>query len=144
MVPGMDGGREDIVGAPGMPAERYIAQILAEICSAAAVHHDSGGVLVRYDSLPEAVTRYIVPHFGISADASVLGAMAHVAERDSKTPMLAFAPDSETKRLSASAAVRTAATHLDATMRQLDALRQRDDRRGEPSAVTSPAGKEQG
>ncbi len=143
MVPGMGGGREEVVGALGMPAERYIAQTLAEICRAAAAHHDSDGLLVRYDSLPGAVTRQIVPHFGIAANDSVLAAMAHVAERDSKTPMLAFALDSETKRLNASAAVRTAAVHLDATMRQLDALRQRDDRRGKPSALTSAAGKEQ-
>ncbi len=143
MVPGMGGVREDIVGAPGTPAELHIGQILAEICVAAAVHHDSDGLLVRYDSLPEAVTRQIVPHFGIAADTSVLAAMAHVAERDAKTPMLAFAPDSESKRLNASAAVRTAATHLDATMRQLDALRQRDYRRGKPSVLTSAAGKEQ-
>lgn len=140
MVPGMGGGREDIVGAPGMSPERHVAQILAEICRAAAAHHDFCGMLVRYDSLPDAVTRQIVPHFGIAADASVLAAMAHVAERDSKTPVLAFTPYSESKRLNASAAVRTAATHLDATMRQLDALRPR----GKPSPLTSATEKEQG
>jgi len=74
-----------------LPAPDYCALVLARIC-AAAVEHESlgGGLFVDYADLPGAVADRVLPHFGITADASGRDAMAAVTANDAKAPERPF------------------------------------------------------
>lgn len=124
MVPGVDGGRYDILDGLTMPREAYIARVLARICEAVVAHVDERGLLVRYENVPDRVTDAIVRHFKLAIDAEERAAMVGRALHDSKTPMMAFAPDGAAKRRAASDAVRAAAeTHVAPVVAVLDAMR---------------------
>lgn len=114
---------DDIYQIPdplSLPAEDYIARVLAKV-SAAAVEHAALGqaLFVDYAALPGALETRILPHFSIAPDPA---AMAR-ATSDAKTPNAPFTPDAEAKRREASEAIRAAAAaHLDDLHRQLTAL----------------------
>jgi hypothetical protein len=111
----------DAADAMSMPAAEYRARVLARICEAALQHADSGALFVDYRELPEALASRILPHFGVAFADADLAAMNKAAQRDAKTPMLPFAPDSESKQSEAGVAIREAAeTWLAALYRELE------------------------
>jgi hypothetical protein len=79
--------------SPPAPREDYVAQVLAEVCSAVLDHLPlGGGRLVNYDALPDAVWTEILPHFGEAACAGDLEAMRRAAEVDAKATHQGFQP----------------------------------------------------
>ncbi|MFN2606686.1 MAG: sulfotransferase family protein [Acidimicrobiales bacterium] len=81
-----------------MAPEDYCARALAGICHAVLGGLDDQALLVDYRQLPDAVHDRIAAHFGIRVTADDRRAMAEVATRDAKNPVLAFEPDGATKR----------------------------------------------
>jgi hypothetical protein len=114
-----------IVGGEDMSGEEYCARAFACICAAVLDQAgQGGGLLIDYASLPGAVEREILSHFGIEADADGRAAMKAAARRDAKAPSLSFAADAEAKQKEASEAVRAAvADHLAEPYRRLEAMR---------------------
>lgn len=85
---------------------------------------EGGGLLVNYRELPEALFATILPHFGVACGEADRAAMTEAARFDAKTPGVAFASDSEAKRMKATEATRAAAARwLDDPYRRLEALR---------------------
>lgn len=111
-------------GSP-VPNADYIARVLARICEAVIEHMSlGGGMLVEYDTLPEAVFTRVLPHFHVEFDAAERAAMLAASLRDAKSPQTVFQPDSEAKRGQADDEIRAAAErHLGAIYGQLNALR---------------------
>jgi hypothetical protein len=125
MIPGSQPDAVFAIPDPlSLPAEQYIARVLARVVRAAIDHADLGdGLFVDYADLPDAVEQRILPHFGIAPDADSLGAARAAAQWDAKSPSFAFEPDAEGKRRDAGDAVRAAsAAHLDEAHRALTAL----------------------
>lgn len=82
----------DVAGEAPLSTEFHIARVLARICEAALAHRAlGGGLFVDYATLPDAVEKVILPHFGIVPDMAENAAMLRTATRDAKTPALAFA-----------------------------------------------------
>lgn len=73
-----------------MPAPEYCARVLGSICEAAA--RGSGGNLVNYHQLPEALFTTILPRFCVPVTDSERTAMQAAARRSSKNPPLPFSP----------------------------------------------------
>jgi hypothetical protein len=107
--------------------EDHIARVLAAICEPVIRHvEETGGLLVDYNELPDAVWTKILPHFGVDCSDGDRDAMMRAPGFNAKTPGFAFTRDVETKQQAATAAVRTAVDlHLGALYRQLEALRTR-------------------
>jgi hypothetical protein len=91
-------------------AEDYYARVLAKVCEPVLRHYgQGGGLLVNYRELPEALFTAILPHFGVACGEADRAAMTEATRYDAKAPGMTFAPDSEAKQRSASAATRAAA-----------------------------------
>ena len=111
--------------ADGVPDEDYCARVLAAVCEGAVRHYpESGGGLVDYRELPEALFTTILPHFGAAVSEAEAAVMRQATARDAKAPELAFAPDGTTKRHAATAAIREVCERrLGPVYRRLEALR---------------------
>lgn len=109
----------------GVPDEDYWARVLAAIGQAALDGYaGGGGLLVDYAQLPDAVHTQILPHFEVMCSEAERAAMDRIALRDAKAPGFAFAPDSDAKRRTATAAVRaTCERRLAEIHARLEALR---------------------
>ena len=112
--------------ADAAPDEDYCARVLAAVCEGAVRHHPrGGGRLVDYRALPEALFTTILPHFGVAVSEAESAPMHQATVRDAKAPQQAFAPDGETKRQAATAAVREICERrLGPVYRRLEALRE--------------------
>jgi hypothetical protein len=106
-------------------AEDYYARVLAKVCEPVLRHYgEGGGLLVNYRELPEALFTAILPHFGVACGEADRAAMTEATRYDAKAPGMTFAPDSEAKQRSASAATRAAAERwLHDPYGRLEALR---------------------
>ena len=128
MIPG---SVERIIPGVGLPealtmsAEEYCARTLASFCEAAIKHADNAnGMLVNYNELPEAALTRVLEHFRVSFDDDELQRMRSVAQFNAKTPQLVFEPDIESKRASATDAIREAAARwVDPLYKQLESMR---------------------
>ena len=80
-----------------MQPEEYCARVLAKICEAALEHYQSGGMLLNYRQLPQAVWTSVMDFFGIEHTESNLGLLRRIAQFDAKNPALHFSDDTETK-----------------------------------------------
>jgi hypothetical protein len=121
-------GCMDLVGsnALSLPPEEFGAKLLAGICAAALAHVDDGGLLVNYSELPDAVWAVLTEHFGISPTMDEIDRMRAMAEFDAKAPCARFKPDQESKRNSATDAIRRAcAQWLDPVYEKLEAAQWR-------------------
>lgn len=106
---------------PPVDGDAHAARVLARLGRAALDHLDPGGRLVAYRDLPDAVAEVIAPHFGIRVGAEARTAMAEVARRDAKNPVLAFAGP---RSLPDDAGLRAAAARwLDPVVADLDRVR---------------------
>ena len=89
-----------------MPPEEYCARVLARICEAALMHHEScPGMIVNYDQLPDAAWTRIADFFGIEVSDTHRESFKRVAKRDAKNPSMEFESDSQTKQQRASEAL---------------------------------------
>jgi len=126
-VPGtMPDGLFTIADPFNLPAEEYVARVLAQVTQAAIDHAGvGGGLFVDYADLPQAVEQRILPHFGIEPDAAALAATRAAAQWDAKSPSLTFESDTAAKRRDAGERMLDAvAAHLAEPHRQLAALAQ--------------------
>lgn len=102
----------------------YKARALANMCASGlrAVQHASGGLLVNYNELPDAMYRRLLPHFALSEDD--VPAMRDMAETNSKSPSLAFVSTPNAMKPEASERLRAVvAEHLLPIYEQLEAVR---------------------
>jgi hypothetical protein len=109
--------------------EDYCARVLAAVCQAVIVHHDmsgqdsSGGLILNYRQLPEAVHSTILPHFGISCGRAERDKMRLATQRNVKSPSLPFVGDIDEKQRAATPNLRRAAEqHLGVICRRLEAM----------------------
>lgn len=108
------------------PAELdvYRARALAQVCKAGlrAARTASGGLLVNYRELPDAMYSRLLRHYGLRAED--LPAMRRAAQQDAKAPSGKFIPDQGRKQAEASQRLRAvAAEHLASIYAQLEAER---------------------
>ena len=108
-----------------MAPEEYCARVLAKICQAALEHHPSGGRLLNYKQLPDAVRASVLDYFGVEYSASDIETLNRVARLNAKNPSLHFTDDTETKNRSASdLARRLTGEWVAPVYEQLEAARQ--------------------
>jgi hypothetical protein len=108
------------------PAELdvYCARALEQVCKAGlrAVQQASGGLLVNYTELPDAMYGRLFNHFGLRAED--LPAMRSAAQQNAKAPSGKFTPDKAAKQSAASERLRAVvAEHLTPIYAQLEAER---------------------
>lgn len=109
----------DVHTSVSMPQADYIAQVLAACCKAALDQLPcANGLVVEYPELPGAVTDRIARHFGLSLSPAEIETMNAAASFHAKEPKTSFAPDSETKRREASAAIQDACADFLAPLHQ--------------------------
>ena len=115
---------------PSIDHSDYAAWLLDLICKAAldgmgrGAPGQSGGMLVNYRQLPEAMDDLVLPHFGIMLDEPERAAMATASAKNSKAPDTGFVTDSAAKRREADPAIRAIADrHLATTYGRLEAAR---------------------
>lgn len=108
----------------GPPDENYCARVLSVICDAAAAQlNDTSGLAINYRELPGALSRRILPHFGVRFSAAEHALMTEAARHDAKAPHFEFAGDSAAKQHAAKPALRTLAeNHLAVVYRRLEML----------------------
>jgi hypothetical protein len=94
----------DATGATPGP-ERLVADHFAAFCDAAERLPVERGLLLRYESLPDAIWARLGPHFNLTIDDEARARMAAAARDHSKSPPgrpSVFTADSERKRAEAS------------------------------------------
>jgi hypothetical protein len=103
----------------------YCALVLERIYAAAAAQcRQSGGLLIEYRELPDAVCGRMLDFFSLRYDPEQLMRMRETARFNAKAPTRLFADDTAQKRATASAEVaELAATRLAPLYRELEALR---------------------
>jgi hypothetical protein len=102
-----------IGAAEGTTEEDYCARVLAAVCGPALDHRGSGGLVLNYQHLPDAVFTTVLPHFGLSCSDAERDRMRETALPDAKAPSVPFGGDAEEKQRAATDAVRDAAArHL--------------------------------
>jgi hypothetical protein len=95
--------------ARSLSSEQYFATVLGRLCDAAlAAARDEQLTLLDYDSLPEAVSETVTRLFGIDVGEPELAALAEVAGRDAKNPVVPFFADAADKQRRATPAARAA------------------------------------
>lgn len=102
----------------------YRARALANICVAGlqAAQAASGGLLVNYSELPDAMSQRLLAHFGLGEDD--VPAMQKAAEHNAKSPSSTFVPDRGAKQAEASDRLRAVvAEYLLPVYEQLETLR---------------------
>jgi hypothetical protein len=118
----------DLAAAREMPAEDYVACVLARICTSALNEQEQtgSGMLVNYHELPGAVVGKLSAHFGVAWSAENQERMMAVAPFNAKNPCLFFAPDSAEKNQQATDRMRQAADRwIRPVYERLEALRQK-------------------
>lgn len=110
MVPGLlDPMFLDIEQPHDLTADAYCAEVLERICTFALSQIDlGGGLLVNYDTLPEAVSTDILPHFGLDLSDADRMAMQLASTRSAKAPTETFSADKLAKQRAANDAVQAA------------------------------------
>jgi len=113
-----------IAAEESMTEEDYCARVLGAVCRAVLDHPPgSGGLILNYRELPDAVGTAMLTHFGIHCGNEELNSMRLVALRDAKSPSLPFAGDCAAKQRAATANIRRAADrHLGEIYRRLESL----------------------
>lgn len=109
----------------GMSLYEYAARVLAKLCEAGLNHtRASGGKLANYRQLPAALWPDLARAWDLRYSEAEAARMLDSAQMDAKNPVLPFQPDSEGKRNSASAELRTL-THqwLDGIYQELESQR---------------------
>lgn len=103
----------------------YCTLVLERIyATAIAQHHESGGLLIEYRELPDAVCGEMLDHFGLRYDPEQLARMRETARFNAKAPTQVFAADSAQKRATAASELaELAATRLLPLYHKLEALR---------------------
>jgi hypothetical protein len=105
--------------------EEFVARAYGAFCSAAARLDVRRGLLVPYESLPQAVWHAVAPHFSLTVDVVERERMAEAARRHAKAPIgttAEFTSDAAAKQQAASPELRQA---IDSLARpQLERLRQ--------------------
>lgn len=102
----------------------YCARALANICWSGlrAAQQASGGLLVNYCELPEAMYSRLLKHFGLRE--TDVPAMQKAAEQNAKSPALKFTKDASEKQVEATDRLRAVvAEHLTPVYAQLEAER---------------------
>ena len=108
-----------------LPPEEYTARVLASILRAALDHRSvTGGMLVNYEQLPQAVTTSITSHFGVIWSAAETEPMERASQFNAKAPYMTFEHDRQQKQLAVTDAI-TASTQrwLTPLYEQLESLR---------------------
>ena len=105
--------------------EDYFAQVLAAICDAVVREHPAGGgLLIKYDELPQALWARMLPHFGVRPTPAEVEAMAAAASFDAKSPRERFTPDAATKQAAITPRIEAAVQRrLTGVYARLEALR---------------------
>jgi hypothetical protein len=101
----------ELVGCGSVAREEFLARFFAQSCAAIEKVASPRGALVPYDSLPDATSDTVAPHFGLSVDADTRTRMSQVATQQAKAPLnrpAPFVPDSAAKRDAASETLRDA------------------------------------
>ncbi|MDB5674341.1 MAG: aspartyl/asparaginyl beta-hydroxylase [Sphingomonas bacterium] len=101
------------------------ANVLGQICrSAVDGMAGGGGILVNYNEMPGAVPERILPHFGMTIDATDQVAMETATRQDVKSKDRAFVPDGADKRAEATPDIlAVVAQYMAAPYTALEALR---------------------
>ncbi len=126
-VPGLvSPARLQLAWSDWMPAELdvYRARALAGICAAGlrAAQQASGGLLVNYSELPEAMYGRLLRHFGLREED--VPPMRQAAQQNAKAPGMKFVGDASAKQAEASERLRAVvAEHLAPVYAQLEAER---------------------
>jgi gluconate kinase len=128
MIPGMFGpvfAGVDAWAAQQMGAEEYGARVLSQMCTAAVEwHQQTGGLLVSYKELPDAVCSVIAGFFNIACSGEDQERMRRVAQFNAKTPAMYFADDTAEKQSRATPELRrTAEKWIEPAYGRLDELR---------------------
>ena len=89
-------------GGPAMPAEERFARILSKFCAVALEELQSGGCVINYTELPDAVYTSLRRHFRLEWTEADLDSMRAVTQFNAKNPSLFFTTDSVRKRESLS------------------------------------------
>lgn len=90
-----------------IPAEEYVARVLAAICESALRYGEHPNALfVNYTQLPQLVTSELLRHFRVDYSDEDVDVMNSAARFNAKSPTLEFVDDAERKRNEASAAMR--------------------------------------
>ena len=93
-------------GAFKMRPEEYCAKVLARLCEAALLHHQSsGGMMINYEQLPDALWTGVAEFLGVDVSDTDEQAFRHAASCDAKNPALGFETDSQDKQKRATEAV---------------------------------------
>ena len=107
-----------------MEPEEYCARVLARVCEAALQHSkSSGGMMINYVQLPEAVRTHILDFFGVEVSDSEMEALLNVAKRDAENPSFALETGSKRKQKGATAMQAAVARWLSPIYEQLEAAR---------------------
>jgi hypothetical protein len=88
--------------------EMYVARTFAAFCGAATRLDPARGLIIAYETLPDAVWTALCGRFGLAVDQDDLRRMAEVALGHAKAPVgraKPFVPDSKSKTASASPAL---------------------------------------
>jgi hypothetical protein len=122
--PGLFGWDPETVGR--MTLEEYGARVLAKIGEAALAEIRCGkGKLVNYQQLPDVLWPVLREYWNVDFCPEEMARMRVAVHMNAKNPALPFEADSEAKRNSATAALRTLTQHwLAGIYQQLEALRQ--------------------
>lgn len=91
--------------------EEFVARAYGAFCTAAARLDVSRGLLVSYESLPEAVWQVVAPHFSLAVDATHRERIADAARGHAKAPIgtpSEFTSDAAAKQQAASPQLRLA------------------------------------
>jgi hypothetical protein len=102
-------------GRASSSREEFVARVYGAFCAAAAGLDVSRGLLVPYESLPEAVWRIVAPHFSLSVDPSQRDRIAEAARRHAKAAIgtvAEFTSDVAAKQDAASPELRLAIDSL--------------------------------
>lgn len=108
-----------------MQPEDYCARVLARLCEAALQHHrNSGGLLINYNQLPDALWTSIADHFGMVLSDSEKDAMRKASRSDAKNHSLRSEPNSIPRRRPLNdAAIRAVERWLDPVYAELEVAR---------------------
>lgn len=99
----------DPSAAAQLTSEEYAARVLAAVLQAALDQATaSGGLLVNYRQLPQAVTTSIADHFGVSWTAAETEHMQRVTQFNAKNPCLYFTADQDAKQRAITPAIAAA------------------------------------
>ncbi|PYJ10002.1 MAG: sulfotransferase family protein [Verrucomicrobia bacterium] len=116
----------DPTAASQMSADAYCAAVLSQVCAAALNQLRSGGRVVNYRELPDAVWTSLPEYFNLDWTEEDLDRMRHVTQFDAKNPSLFFTANSTGGKEAGSPLIRElSARWIDPVYRELEAQRQK-------------------